>query len=86
MTHTPTGFLWQKAPLMRIHSRISPKRNILPYYEAVAHMIILGRMQSLIYFGKEADVIIHPFNVDQNTWLKLHSMDWFLAQIGSKEL
>jgi hypothetical protein len=34
--HTPTGLLWQRAPLMWIHSRISPKCNILPYYEPVA--------------------------------------------------
>ena len=36
MIHMPTGLLWQKAPLMWIHLRISPKCNILPYYEAVA--------------------------------------------------
>jgi hypothetical protein len=30
-THTPTGFLWQKAPLVWIHSRIFSKCNILPY-------------------------------------------------------
>ena len=48
--HMPTGLLWQKSPLMWIHSRISPKRNILPYYEAVAQMIILGRKQALTYF------------------------------------
>ena len=34
--HMPTGLLWQRAPLMWIHLRISPKRNIPPYYEAVA--------------------------------------------------
>ena len=33
--HTPTGLLWQRAPLMWIHLRISPKCNILPYYETV---------------------------------------------------
>jgi hypothetical protein len=41
MFHMPTGLLWQKAPLMWVHSRISLKHNILPYYEAVAQMIIL---------------------------------------------
>ena len=45
--HVPTGMLWQKSPLMWIHSRIFPKRNILPYFEAVAQMIILGRKQTL---------------------------------------
>ena len=52
-THTSTGLLWQKAPCMWIHSRISPKHNVLPYYEAVAHMMMLGRKQALIYFGKK---------------------------------
>ena len=84
MAHSPTGLLWQKAPLMWIHLRVSPKCNILPYYEAVAQMIILGRKQALTYFGKEPDIIIQPFNVDQDTWLKQHSMDWLLAQIGLK--
>jgi hypothetical protein len=69
-THTPTGLLWQKAPLMWIHSRISSKHNILPYYETVAYMIILGRKEAVIYFGKEPDIIMQLFNVDQNTLLK----------------
>ena len=67
---------------MWIHLRISPKCNILPYYEAVAQMIILGRKQALTYFGKEPDIIVQPYSVDQDAWLKQHSMDWLLAQIG----
>jgi hypothetical protein len=58
MIHMPTELLWQRAPLMWIHLRISPKRNVLPYYEAVAQMIILGRKQALSYFGKEPDIIV----------------------------
>jgi hypothetical protein len=77
----PTGLLWQKAPIMWIHLRISPKRNILPYYESVAQMIILGRKQALTYFGKEPDIIVQPYSADQDTWLKQHSKDWLLAQI-----
>jgi hypothetical protein len=49
---------------MWTHSRISPKSNIQPYYEAVAHMIIVGGNQALIYFGKEPGIIIQPFNSD----------------------
>ena len=82
MSHTPTGLLWQRAPSMWIHSRISPKCNILPYYEAVAQMIILGRKQVLTYFGKEPDIIVQPLNIDQDTWLKQPSRDWLLAQKG----
>ena len=53
----PTGLLWQKAPLMWIHLRISPKCNIPPYYEAVAQMVILGKKRALTYFGKEPDIV-----------------------------
>jgi hypothetical protein len=84
MIHMPTGLLWQKSPLMWIHLRISPKHNILPYYEAVAQMIILGRKQALTCFGKEPDIIVQPYNVSQDTWMKQHSTDWLLTQIGFK--
>ena len=47
-------------------------------------MIILGRKQALIYFGKEPDIIIQLFKVNQNTCLKQHSTYWLLAQIGFK--
>lgn len=82
--HVPTGLLWQKSPLMWIHLRISPKCNILTYYEAVAQMIITGRKQALTYFGKEPDIIVQPYSVSQDTWLKQHSTDCLLAQIGFK--
>ena len=59
--HVPTGLLWQKSPLMWIHSRISPKCNILPYHKAVAQMMITGRRQTLTYFCKEPDIIVQPF-------------------------
>ena len=69
--------VWQKSPL-----RISPKRNILPYYEAVDQTVILGKKQALTYFGKEPDIIVQPYSIGQDTWLKQHSTDWLLAQIG----
>ena len=78
----PTGLLWQKFPIMWIHSRISPKCNILPYHEAVAQMIIIGRKQALTYFRKEPDIIVQPYSISQDTWVKQHSTDWLLAQIG----
>jgi hypothetical protein len=58
----------------------------MTYYKAVAQMIILGRKQVLTYFGKEPDIIVQPYSVDQNTWLKQHSEDWLVAQIGFLEL
>ena len=47
-------------------------------------MIILGRKQALTYFGKEPDIIVQPYSVGQDIWLKQHSTDWLLAQIGFK--
>ena len=74
-TYLPTGLLWQKAPLMWIHLRVSSRHNSLPYYEAVAQVIVLGRKQALTYFGKEPDVIIQPYSINQDDWLKQHSTD-----------
>ena len=51
----------KKFPLMWIHSKISPKCNILPYHKAVAQMMITGRRQTLTYFCKEPDIIVQPF-------------------------
>jgi hypothetical protein len=48
----------------------------------VAQIIITGRRQALTYFGKEPDIIVQPYSVSQDTWLKQHSTDWLLAQIG----
>ena len=35
-------------------------------------------------FGKEPDIIVQLYSVSQDTWLKQHSTDWFLGQIGFK--
>jgi hypothetical protein len=56
----------------------------LPYYEAVAQMIILGRKKALTYFGKEPDIVVQPYSACQDTWLKQHSTDWLPALIGFK--
>ena len=60
--HVPTGLLWQKSPLMWIHSRISPKCNILPYYESVTQMIIIGKKQALTYLAK-SQILLFSFTV-----------------------
>jgi hypothetical protein len=43
-------------------------------------MIILRRKQVLTYFGKEPDIIVQPYSVDQYTLLKQYNTDWLLAQ------
>ena len=55
--------------------RVSSSCKILPYYEAIAQVIVLERKKALTYFGKEPDIIIQSFNVDQDAWLKQHSTD-----------
>ena len=35
-------------------------------------------------FGKEPDIIVQLYSVSQDTWLKQHSTDWLLGQIGFK--
>ena len=39
-------------------------------------------LKALTYFGKEPDIIVQPYSVSQDTWLKQHSTDWLLAQLG----
>ena len=67
---------------MWVHLRVSPKHNVLPYYEVVTQIVVLGKKQALTYFGKEPYIIIQPFNLDQDTWQKQLSTDWLLAQVG----
>ena len=50
----------------------------------MAQIIITGRRQALTYFDKEPDIIVQPYSVSQDTWLKQHSTDWLLGQIGFK--
>jgi hypothetical protein len=47
-------------------------------------MITIRRIQALTYFGKEPDIIVQPYSVSQDTWLRQHSTDWLLALIGFK--
>ena len=41
-----------------------------------------GRRQALTCLEKEPDIIVQPYSVSQDTWLKQHSTDLLLAQIG----
>lgn len=58
---------------MWVHLKTSFKEYKASYYEAIAEVIMLGRRQSLTYFGKEPDILAQPYNVEQNEWLKQHS-------------
>ncbi|ADC33201.1 pol protein, partial [Simian retrovirus 4] len=76
---TPTGLFWQSNPLMWIHSHASPKRVLLPYYDAIADLIILGRGHSRTYFGIEPSTIIQPYSKSQIDWLMQNTETWPIA-------
>ena len=61
----PTGLLWQEGPLLWLHLPSSPKRVIYPYYLSVVDLIIMGRTESVKYFGKAPAKIIVHFNREQ---------------------
>ena len=56
--------LWHEGPLLWLHLPSSPKRVIYPYYLSVAD-IIMGRTESVKYFGKEPVKILVPFHREQ---------------------
>ncbi|QTI96652.1 pol [Prosimian retrovirus 1] len=78
-TVTPTGLFWQNQPLMWIHLPSSPKKVILPYYDAVADLIMLGREDSRKYFGIEPSKIIQPYSKSQIQWLLQNTEAWPIA-------
>ncbi|XP_012891485.1 PREDICTED: endogenous retrovirus group K member 8 Pol protein-like [Dipodomys ordii] len=61
----PTGVLWQKGPLMWLHSHFSPGKALEYYPEAVAELAIQGVQQSLQFFGVYPQSIIVPYSAYQ---------------------
>ena len=59
----------QKGPLMWIHLSLSPKKVLMPSYEAVAVLIQNCKIESQKYFGKEPDEIFLPYSKQQLDWL-----------------
>lgn len=78
-TLTPTGLFWQNNPIMWVHLPASPKKVLLPYYEAVADLILLGRDNSKKYFGIEPFTIIQPYSASQINWLMQNTETWPIA-------
>ncbi|AAA47732.1 pol protein, partial [Simian retrovirus 1] len=76
---TPTGLFWQNNPIMWVHLPASPKKVLLPYYDAIADLIILGRDHSKKYFGIEPSVIIQPYSKSQIDWLMQNTEMWPIA-------
>uniref|UniRef100_A0A8I5N501 Uncharacterized protein n=1 Tax=Papio anubis TaxID=9555 RepID=A0A8I5N501_PAPAN len=78
-TITPTGLFWQNNPIMWVHLPSSPKRVLLPYYDAIADLIILGRENSRKYFGIEPSTIIQPYTQSHIHWLLQNTEAWPIA-------
>ena len=78
-TLTPTGLFWQNNPIMWVHLPSSPKKVLLPYYDAIADLIILGRDNSKKYFGIEPSMIIQPYSKPQIHWLMQNTETWPIA-------
>ncbi|BBG56792.1 pol protein [Simian retrovirus 5] len=73
---TPTGLFWQRDPIMWVHLSASPKKVLVPYYDAIADLIILGRNNSKKYFGIEPSTIIQPYSKSQVDWLLQNTETW----------
>lgn len=43
---TPTAVLWQQGPLLWLHLPVSPVRVLTPFYEAVAQLVQMARIES----------------------------------------
>lgn len=62
-TKQPTGVLWQGAPLLWIHPKISPPKTLVHYPTSVAQLALLGIQQCIQYFGILPKDSIVPYNV-----------------------
>jgi hypothetical protein len=49
------------------------------YYSLSAALIVKGRKMSRQYFGKDPDIIIIPYTLDQIEWLLQSNDDWAIA-------
>lgn len=71
----PTGALWQGAPLLWIHPKISPSKVFSYYLASVAQLALLG-LQQCMHFGTPPDEIIVPYDSRQVEVLSATVDDW----------
>ena len=64
---------------MWVHLPSSPKKVLLPYYDAIADLIILGRENSRKYFGIEHSTIIQSYTQSHIHWLLQNTEAWPIA-------
>uniref|UniRef100_A0A5F8A7E5 Reverse transcriptase domain-containing protein n=1 Tax=Macaca mulatta TaxID=9544 RepID=A0A5F8A7E5_MACMU len=78
-TITPTDLFWQNNPIMWVHLPSSPKKVLLPYYNAIANLIILRRENNRKYFRIKPSTIVQPYTQSHIHWLLQNTKAWPIA-------
>ncbi|KAL6046444.1 hypothetical protein STEG23_021405 [Scotinomys teguina] len=76
----PTGILWQKGPLLWIHTKISPAKSMEYYPAAVALLAQQGIQQCLQHFGTLPKMLIIPYDSNQVKILCATTDDWAILR------
>ncbi|XP_012589367.1 PREDICTED: endogenous retrovirus group K member 8 Pol protein-like [Condylura cristata] len=76
---TPTEVFWQGHPILWLHLPSSPRKVLLPYYEAVAQLIVVARTTGHKLYGRDPSKIIQSYSKSQVNWLLQNSNSWLIA-------
>ncbi|KAL6093940.1 hypothetical protein STEG23_020344 [Scotinomys teguina] len=72
----PIAVLWQKGPLLWIHSHASPGKTIEHYPISVASLALQGIKLALIHFATEPQLLIQPYTPKQVQILAATVDEW----------
>ena len=75
-----TGVLWQGAPLLWIHPKISPAKTLVYYPASVAQLALNGIQQSMQFSGVAPEILIVPYNVKQIEVLTATEDNWAILR------
>ncbi|KAL6070005.1 hypothetical protein STEG23_001514 [Scotinomys teguina] len=76
----PIGILWQKGPLLWIHTKTLPAKSIECYPVAVALLVQQGIQQCLQHFGTLPKMLIVPYDSNQVKILCAATDDWAILR------
>ena len=82
----PTGVLWQGAPLLWIHPKISPAKTLVYYPASVAQLALIGIQQSMQFFGVAPESLIVPYNAKQIEVLTATEDNWAILRCSFQGL
>ena len=82
----PTGVLWQGAPLLWIHPKISPAKTLVYYPASVAQLALIGIQQSMQFFGVAPESLIVPDNAKQIEVLTATEDNWAILRCSFQGL